>query len=167
MLSRLLEIGALCSETQIEPGEDGEPTLNGAATENALVRLALDAGMDVAALRRERPRLSIRLRSESYRFMVTTHRQEETGRVLMAVKGSPEEVLDLCTLEMTPDGPRPLTPERRAATEHANASMAKAALRVLGFACREAEGAAPLPWQELTWVGLAGMADPVRPGPRR
>lgn len=164
LVSRLLEIGALCSETQIEPGEDGEPALNGSATENALVRLALDSGLDVAELRRERPRLSIRLRSESYRFMVTTHRQEGTEQVLVAVKGSPEEVLELCTAEATPDGPRPLTPERRAAIKRANAGMAKAALRVLGFACREADGSGTPSWRELTWIGLAGMADPVRPG---
>lgn len=164
LLSRLLEIGALCSETQIEPGEGGEPALNGSATENALVRLALDAGQDVAALRLERPRLSIRHRSESYRFMVTTHREAGTERVLAAVKGSPEEVLDLCASEATPDGPRPLTPERRAAIAQANAGMARAALRVLGFACREAEGAGAPPLRELTWLGLAGMADPVRPG---
>ncbi len=70
---------------------------------------------------------------------------------------------------------RPLTAERHAAILRANDAMAADALRVLGFAFgsvpdgMEPEGsgdagAASVPVAGLTWIGLAGLADPVRPG---
>jgi Ca2+-transporting ATPase len=164
----LLRIGILCSETQIEAGPDGRPALSGTATENALVQLALDQGMDAGALRRECPRETIRYRTEAYRFMVTTHRSAGTEEVLVAVKGSPEEVLGRCAWRLEGGQRLALTPEDRATVEQANAEMAGEALRVLGFACKridEAEAdeeAAAV--TGLTWLGLAGMADPVRPG---
>src|SRR5207248_6315435 len=82
---------------------------------------------------------------------------------------SPAEVLERCRFEMTARGHRhKLTPRRRAAIERQNEEMADRALRVLGFAYRETEArpssGSDLPIEDLTWVGLAGMADPVRPG---
>ena len=179
-LARLLEIGVLCSDTTIGIDGHGGSELNGTATENAIVRLALDTGIDAASLRTARPRLAVRHRSEAYRFMVTVHPlrdgKDETASsvVLIAVKGSPADVLDRCGWELGPLGKRrALTRKRREAIERANAGMADQALRVLGFACAEAEGPdaaaangnGTLP-EELTWVGLAGLADPVRPGMR-
>jgi Ca2+-transporting ATPase len=177
-LARLLEVAVLCSETLLETDPHGRLTLNGTATESALVRLALELGMDVEDLRARRPRLAIWLRTETYRFMVTTHglagRDEATrGRVLVAVKGSPAELLDRCAWELERDGtPRALTPERRSAIEQSNAAMAEDALRVLGFAFKEIDenGESDADGQrlatDLIWVGLAGLADPVRPGMR-
>ena len=161
----LLRIGALCSETAIAPGSDGTPLLDGTATENALVQLALDAGLDVQAERRQWPRLSIQHRSDAYRFMVTRHRGPD-GRVLVAVKGSPEEVLALCAARLGKSGATALTEADRAETERANLAMAEGALRVLGFAFKEvaADADADIEAADLTWVGLAGLADPVRPG---
>ena len=91
--ARLLQIAILCSETQIEIDASGRTTLNGSATENALVQLALDLGFDALALRQDCPKLSMQYRTETYRFMVTTHRQARQSEVLVAIKGSPAEVL--------------------------------------------------------------------------
>jgi Ca2+-transporting ATPase len=126
----------------------------------------------VVALRTAHPRLSIRHRTEAYRFMLTTH-AAETG-LLVAVKGNPLEVLELCRRELLSDGTyQPLDPERRAAIERSNMVMADGALRVLGFAFAEVDesGAAamtvsPSASDGLVWVGLAGLADPLRPGMR-
>ncbi len=164
-LVRLLLIGALCSEAEIERDRYGKPALNGTATENALVRLAMDAGMDVEAERRRWPRLSIRHRSDAYRFMLTRHRC--AGRMLVAVKGSPEEVLELCAMRLTGCGPRPMTAADRAEIARANMAMAERALRVLGCAYQEFaaddDAAIHAGASELIWVGLAGLTDPVRP----
>ena len=59
------------------------------------------------------------------------------GSRLVAVKGSPLEVLALCTHELERGSPQEITPERRAAIAEANAAMAAQAMRVLGFAYRE------------------------------
>jgi Ca2+-transporting ATPase len=172
-LARMLEIGVLCSETGIEDNGRGGRRLTGTATENALVQQALESEVDAAALRQRHPTLSVRQRTESYRFMATIHSMPDGDGVrglLVGVKGSPLEVLERCWWELKANGERqPLTPGRRADIERANAGMAEDALRVLGFAYREIADATPadaaeLPIADLTWVGLTGLADPVRPG---
>lgn len=180
-LAWLLRVAVLCSDAGLT-GRDGgriEPT--GSATEGALMRLALDAGLDVERLREAHPLLAVRRRSEGYRYMATAHRDRhppslpDGGAVLIAVKGSPAEVLDLCAWELRDGARRPLTAERREAILRVNAAMATGGLRVLGFAFGsvpeeaglndgdDANGGA-VPVAGLTWIGLAGLADPVRPG---
>ncbi len=159
-LHRLLQLGVLCSETEI--AADGRPS--GSATENALVACAQQAGLDPLTERRRAPRLWSRYRSEAYRFMTTGHRLTDRDSSLVAVKGSPPEVLALCEHELSGGERVPLTPKRRDVITRANAAMAERALRVLGFAFREDPTPEPGPVSELTWVGLAGLADPVRDG---
>lgn len=167
-LRMLLLVGALCSETEVEE-RDGQMQLSGSATEIALVQAALDHDIDVSELRRRYVRRSIQHRTEAYRFMATTHADE--ARVLIAVKGSPGEVLARCAFEALPDGTRQiLTARRRAQIEAQNAKMAEQALRVLGMAYRELQvpgadlEAGELHIEELIWSGLVGLADPVRSG---
>ncbi|MBH5397558.1 cation-transporting P-type ATPase [Bradyrhizobium sp. CNPSo 4010] len=167
-LRMLLLVGALCSETEVEE-RDGQTQLSGSATEIALVQAALDHDIDVSELRRRYVRRSIQHRTEAYRFMATTHADE--ARVLIAVKGSPGEVLARCAFEALPDGTRQiLTAARRAQIEAQNAKMAEQALRVLGMAYRELQvpgadlEAGEIQTEELIWSGLVGLADPVRSG---
>jgi P-type Ca2+ transporter type 2C len=165
-LKGILTVACLCSDTEIEDS-DGQLVLNGSGTENALVRAALDRGVDARALRQEFPRLSVQHRSEAYRFMASTH--ANGGKVLMAVKGSPLEVLARCRWEALPGGgQQELTPARFLDIERLNLSMAQQGLRVLGFAHGEpgfvysGQGFSGI--DDLTWLGLMGMADPIRPG---
>ena len=58
----LLQLTALCSDVCIEMNK-GAPQLWGTLTEIALVRAALDAGIDVIALRQQHPLLRVQLRS--------------------------------------------------------------------------------------------------------
>ena len=173
-LAWLLRVGVLCSDAGLEE-QDGALVPTGSATEGALVRLAMDAGLDVAALREAHPRLAVRHRTDDYRFMATAHRTASGASpggddALVAVKGSPAEVLELCAWDLCCGTRKPLTAQRRAAILRANNAMAADALRVLGFAFGETsepamlDGDDAVPVAGLTWVGLAGMADPVRPG---
>lgn len=160
----LLQIAALCNESTLE-GPPGAPTLRGSATENALLALALDGGIDVPGLRAKRPVLAVNYRSQSRLFMSTLHRGA-AGRQLLAVKGNPPEVLALCGSYLR-DGRRcPLGDDTRQDILAANEGMAGRALRVLGFAygfTREESWNAD-DGQALVWLGLAGMADPLRDG---
>ncbi len=156
----LLHAAVLCNETELT-AEGGAFTLHGSPTENALIELALAAGVEVPALRARHPRLAIEYRAENRLYMSTVH--AAGAQRLRAVKGSPPEVLALCTHVLRAGRLELLTEELRQQLLDENAHMAAEALRVLAFAyaladnARAAEGG-------LVFLGFAGMADPVRAG---
>ncbi len=158
---RLLEVVALCNEVRMNGGRDRR-RFDGSATEVALLELAVKAGLDIGNLRQRHPQLDIRHRAEDRPYMVTVHPWEE-GQQLIAVKGSPEQVLERCRDYLQEGKVRRLTKAKRAAILRENERMAGAALRVLGmaYALAPAESEPPEQW---IWLGLAGMADPLRPG---
>ena len=98
-------------------------------------------------------------------MMSTVHRAD--GRYLQYTKGAPDEVLKRCDSVLEGGKAVPLTPERRAAILEANKNMAGQALRVLSAAFRSHDGmpdCAPESLeQHLTFLGLVGMIDPIRP----
>ncbi len=159
-LRRLLEVVVLCNES--EAGGDGEPVV-GSSTETALLLGAMAAGIEVAPLRRELPRSSVQYRSEGRPYMKTVHRLAD-GRQLIAVKGSPSSVLAMCDQMQVNGTCSELDDDIRAALLAGNETMAADALRVLGVAYVEIEAGASHNGQRLTWLGLVGMADPLRSG---
>jgi Ca2+-transporting ATPase len=163
-LLRLAHVAVLCNETEVN-GSEGGYELKGSATESALVHLAIAAGVAVDALRRQYPRLRVEYRTENQNYMRTVHAVQGGGK-LVAVKGSPFEVLEMCNWWIK-DGERlPLTETDRAAIRIENERMAAEALRVLGFAYAELAQADQSAPEEFTWLGLTGMADPLRQGVR-
>jgi Ca2+-transporting ATPase len=162
-LQQLLMVSTLCNETELYK-DNGREVLRGTPTENALVRLALDAGFDVAALRREYPLLKVNYRSETRLFMGTLHQHDSRGTFL-ALKGSPMDILALCDRQIKNGRELPLTEEDRAAIEVQNENMAGRALRILGLAYAERDNREdPIETNSLIWVGMIGMADPIREG---
>ncbi|MCL6609884.1 MAG: HAD-IC family P-type ATPase, partial [Geminicoccaceae bacterium] len=160
----LLAVASLCSEVELD-GDGPGPTLEGSPTETALVRLALEAGLDVRGLRAARPRIRLVPRSEERPWMASIHRLPG-GRCLLAVKGSPAAVLERCGAVRERDRLVPLDPERRRRALAMNESMAAEGLRVLGFAIAERATTEPEAIEDLAWLGLVGLADPIRPGMR-
>jgi Ca2+-transporting ATPase len=162
-LLRLMQIVSLCSETVIH-GSPEEHELEGSATENALVELALNAGLDVPALREQFSTRSTRYRAEGRPYMSTLHSSRD-GEHLLAVKGSPDQVLAVCDHQIRNGRRVRLTEQARELILAANDRMAGDALRVLGVAYRDlGSGRMPAKTAKLTWLGLAGMADPMRAG---
>jgi len=159
----LLEVSCLCSEVEVN-ARNGERQLEGSSTEVALVSCAERNGIDLDALRRAKPRLSLQQRTDTYRFMVTTHADD--GQLLIAMKGSPSDVLGRCQYEAMPaDGYKPLTPERRAAIATQNEVLAGKGLRILGFAHAHVAGpnTSAVVDSAMIWLGAAGLHDPIRP----
>ena len=162
-LKELMHIVTLCSDTEFNDVE-GERKQTGSATEKALVDMAMNAGLDVEALRDSHPRLRGRDRAEGRPYMTTLHPWSK-GKHLLAVKGSPEEVLQMCDHQLRNGRKTELTDDAREAIIKANERMAGDALRVLGMAYRELdEPTMPRSTGHLVWLGLAGMADPMRDG---
>ncbi|MGB5177199.1 MAG: HAD-IC family P-type ATPase, partial [Gammaproteobacteria bacterium] len=162
-LVRLLQVVSLCSDVEVS-GTASDWTLEGSATEKALVELALQAGVDVKALRKQCPKLRTRDRAEGRPYMTTLH-PYENGKHLLAVKGSPDEVLEMCTFQVKQGKRVRLTKKSRQTIIIENERLAGDALRVLGVAYRELdEDKMPAKTGQLVWLGLAGMADPMRTG---
>lgn len=158
-LAWLMHVSVLCSETEIVQHRNGAYTLHGSPTENALLDMAIMAGVDVIQMRAHYPLRRMQLRAENRNFMSSLHVNRQ-GQ-LLAVKGSPNEVLALCSWHLQHGQLEPLTDADRHAIGIANDRMAGEALRVLGAAYCEREG----PDEDtsrldgLIWLGLIGMAE--------
>jgi Ca2+-transporting ATPase len=168
-LLKLLHVLTLCNESEaIRQGN--EYLVDGSPTENALLYLAIGSGVDVLGLRTDYPLIKINHRSENRNFVATLHKTANPPGRLLAVKGSPTEVLADCNYQLRKGKRIVLTPEDRLAIETENERMAGEGLRVLGAAyALFHQGEMPSETgmdagEELIWVGLVGMGDPIRPG---
>ena len=153
---------ALCSDANWTPeGAQGEPT------EAALVNFAAAEGLKKPVLEEKQPRVAEAPFDSSRKMMSTVHRID--GGFVQYTKGAPDEVLRLCTAYVESGEIRPMTEEKRQAILLDNKSMADRALRVLAAAQRLWSDTLPEDIspesleQELCFIGLAGMIDPVRP----
>jgi Ca2+-transporting ATPase len=165
-LLRLLHVSVLCSETVISRNAGGEYFLQGSPTENALVLAAIGAEVEVLRLREKYPMVKMNHRADNRNFMSTVHTVEPEGQ-LVTVKGSPLEVLALCRWYVRDGKKLPLTEQERLEIEIANERMAGEALRVLGMAYAQLDHNQEAdPAKGLIWLGLVGMADPIRDGVR-
>jgi Ca2+-transporting ATPase len=163
-LELMLDVSALCSDTQLVDNGSGGMKANGSSTEAALVDFAIAAGLDVAELRQRYPNVKTEARTESRKLMATFHERPGKRGYLLAVKGSPLEVLDRCSTWLCRGEVVPLTEDSRRIIRRQNERMASEALRVLGMAYAEHDSEQPSSDSDLTWLGLTGLADPPRPG---
>ena len=160
----LMTAMALCSDAQYDE-EAGQAV--GEPTECALVNDAAKAGMKGAQLRKAYPRVAEAPFDSMRKMMSTIHRLED-GSIVQFTKGAPDVVLGRCTHALVKGEVVEMTDAIRAEILKANKAMADKALRVLCAARRDLSA---MPdsldpealEQNLTYIGLSGMIDPVRP----
>jgi Ca2+-transporting ATPase len=163
-LQLLLQGGLLCSDAILEEKE-GKWFVKGDPTEGALVVAAVKAGLRETEMRLENPRIEEIPFSSERKRMSTIHQMAD-GKNTAFMKGAPEVVLQRCSHILEDGGIRELNEAEKTKILKVNEEMAQAALRVLGFACREC--AEPIECSEehiehhMVFVGLAGMMDPPR-----
>lgn len=180
-LRHALTIGALCVTAELPPEESnnaGVPGEEDAAAvgdpmEVALLLAARQLGIDRSDLLAKHPELGQMAFDPESRLMASAHRWDEAAE-LVAVKGAPGAVIDAAVAVSTgPAGePEPLTSEARAEWLERNRELAAMGLRVLALAERRlTRGAAEAdrtqagtPYEDLTLLGLVGLADPPREG---
>ena len=155
---------ALCSDAEYD-ADAGEAV--GEPTECALVNDAAKNGMIKTQLKEEYVRVG-EAPFDSLRKMMSTVHETKEHEIIQFTKGAPDEVLKCCTHAMVNGQKVPMTEEVRTAILKSNKSMADRALRVLCGACRQwdkmPESTEPeFLEQDLTYFGLSGMIDPVRP----
>lgn len=154
---------ALCSDAQLDEHHDavGEPT------ECALVNYAYSLSLDKDSLKAQLPRIG-EAPFDSLRKMMSTVHKHADGSIIQFTKGAPDEVLKRCTHFWRQDEIVPLTDSERGRILQQNKDMADRALRVLCAAMRIWD-APPASFdstcleQNLCYIGLTGMIDPIRP----
>ncbi len=183
-----LWVGALNNDAVLEETEreDGEKEFRmvGDPTEGSILVAAYKAGGEIAALNKAYPRTNEIPFDSDFKRMVTVHTvddprlndispySEEKGRgsIVVAVKGAPDVVLNLCTHYQPIDNgvQAVLDEDTKQQILAANDEMTGNALRVLGVAFRMVN---EMPSQvereelekDLVFIGLIGMIDPARP----
>lgn len=186
-LTTALWVAALANDAQLEsqPDSDGEQAERavGDPTETALLIAAAKAGARREQLEQSYPRIDEIPFDSARKRMTTVHKIMRPSPddpspfyddalqewEIAAIKGAPDVILDLCThYQKMDDQTVPMTDELREGVLEANASLARAALRVLAVAFRVErdvpdEATPEAVEHDFIFVGLAGMIDPPRP----
>lgn len=155
---------ALCTDAEVQ----GENTVVGEPTEAALVSYALTLGMNKNNLKKEQPRVGEAPFDSMRKMMSTVHELPGQTGFIQFTKGAPDEVLKKCSQIEAAGNIIPMADSDRARVLADNKRMANKALRVLACAYRKYD-ALPSSFDaeslenELVFIGLVGMIDPVRP----
>lgn len=146
----------LCNDGVIGEERIGDPT------ELALLDLARRYGITRSELEKEMPRRGEIAFDSDRKMMSTFHRQ--AGKNVTYTKGAPDRVLQKCNGLFLNGRSVPMTREHKKRIEEAAKEMSSLALRTLALAYHEG-GEGPTE-SGLTFLGLVGMKDPVRPEAR-
>jgi Ca2+-transporting ATPase len=163
---------ALCTDAVLRDGG-----LVGDPTEGAMVVLAEKGGIDVARLRRERPRLLEVPFDSDYKFMATFHRwRDNQGQEVVRcfLKGAPDVLAARADRYLGDEQIMEFDDAARARCVRANASLAEQGMRVLAVGAQDFPAAgfdvAEDPKDMLDRVvlmALVGIVDPPRPQARQ
>ena len=155
---------SLCSDAEFDTDAG---TAVGEPTECALVNYAEKLGLSKNIQKNEFVRVG-EVPFDSMRKMMTTVHKTQDNKLIQFTKGAPDEILKRCTKALVGENVVELTDEIRADILGANKAMADKALRVLASAYKDLD-AEPTVYEsdavenDLCFVGLVGMIDPVRP----
>jgi P-type Ca2+ transporter type 2C len=156
---RILEIGVLCNDASKDGGGfAGEPI------DTALLEAAAARGIDIESSRSAHP-LRFEFTFDNRRKLMSVVYDHQTD-LWVGVKGAPEEVLAHSTRVLTEGGESSLADSERLALREMEERITFEGLRVVAFAqARRPRGEVSQEEAEsgLTFVGLAGLADPPRP----
>lgn len=155
---------SLCSDAEFDTEAN---TAVGEPTEAALVNYA----ETLALSKNEQKNVFVRIGEvpfDSGRKMMSTVHKTGDGRLVQFTKGAPDELLKRCTKALVGGNAVELTDSVRADILSANKSMADKALRVLAAAVKDLDSepeeyTSEAVENDLCFVGLVGMIDPVRP----
>ena len=153
---------ALCSDANLNEKDQAE----GEPTECALVNFACSVGLKKQDLEKATPRVDEAPFDSGRKMMSTIHAVE--GKYVQYTKGGPDVILARCTRCYENGQILPMTEEKYAQIMASNKAMADKALRVLAAAMRSwdtkpADNSPEFLEQDLIFIGLTGMIDPVRP----
>ncbi|MDD5468848.1 MAG: HAD-IC family P-type ATPase [Anaerolineales bacterium] len=178
-----LHAGLLCNNAALDEDGTGQWSVVGDPTEGALIVAAIKAGIDPQVEQEAYPRVDEVPFDSRERRMATIHQVEsdqlkvpglEVGRnfsssnlhpapSLVFAKGAPETILPGCARQQDGAEIVDLSAADRERFWNINTEMAAQALRVLALAYKVIHDESRAPFDDLIFLGFAGMIDPPRP----
>jgi len=161
-LGMAVRAGVLCNDSTLRE-DNGTWRIEGDPTEGALLVLGGKTGFTQDMANEAWPRLDCIPFESQHRFMATYHRDSDDEPWIF-VKGAPERIFEMCSMQLGNEGERPLDVDywRRMVTD-----TAAQGLRVLALACKRA-----VPQGDclsfcdtesgFTLLALVGIIDPPR-----
>lgn len=104
VLDQILRAALLCNDASLQQDDEfnrpakNQYQVNGDPMEGALLVADLKAGLDLETVAKQFPRTDLIPFESEHRFMATLH-HDHTGNAFIYLKGAPEQVLEMCTLQ--------------------------------------------------------------------
>jgi Ca2+-transporting ATPase len=165
-LNATIKIGVLCNNAAVTHRENGSsPDIVGQPLEIALLVAGQKAGYTRSDLLEQYPEEREFAFDAERKMMATIHTHGgDEGAYLVAVKGAPEAVLEVCTHFRHNGGASDLSDEERKRWQQRNEESAAGGLRVLGLAYKIVDSVDVDPYSRLTFLGMSALLDPPRNG---
>ena len=168
----LAEVAASCNTADLRASSSSGTDAAGSApagdpTEVALLEMAAAAGADVTTATREARRRRLFRFDPKLKLMSVV--DQRGGRLVVSVKGAPEEVMARVTRILVDGAEPPVTDGYRARVAGVMEGYGRQGLRVLALARRRLPAGSAVPTaraeaeRDLCLIGLAALQDPPRP----
>ncbi|MDA3970857.1 MAG: cation-transporting P-type ATPase [Desulfobulbaceae bacterium] len=163
LFNKIAETSLLCNDANLV-NENSKWLIEGDPTEGALTVLAIKAGKNVDETNQHFPRIDAIPFESEHRFMGTLHRDKEQNSSFICLKGAPEKIIEMCSLQVEEGGDAPLN---NSYWQELIIEFAERGQRVLALARKNVEFSK----NELHMVdmdggfsllGLVGIIDPPR-----
>ena len=163
-LVECLRAGILCNDSMLFNDDTGWH-VQGDPTEGALFVPAIKGGMDLTEQKNRFPRLDVLPFESEHQYMATLHKNEDSRKRLIYIKGAVEAVLTRCDSQLDAGGSGSDLDADKILYQVEN--MANMGLRVLAFARKELPAVVDGITHDdvrsdLVFIGLMAMIDPPR-----
>lgn len=167
-LTELALAATLCNDAELRPHKDQAWTMEGDPMEGALLTFAGKAGINQGQVRSDWERIDAIPFDAQHRFMATLNLNstDDSENAFIFVKGAPEKILDMCSLQRTLDGGSEALDRdywRRAAESVANEGQRVLAFAVIPVARDHGTLSHDHVQSDLILLGMTGLIDPPRP----
>ncbi len=158
----LLRAGVLCNEATLSEG--AEPEIQGDPVDTALIKAALNAGLDPGRERKDTPKVNEIPFSSERKMMTTIHMRD--GHHVAFTKGAPGPVLARCTCCQEGTQEYVLEDSHCKGIRQRVSELQSRGFYILGVARRELPESMSVDQAEggMTFLGLLALIDPPRPG---
>ncbi|TFG11705.1 cation-transporting P-type ATPase [Candidatus Thorarchaeota archaeon] len=161
VLRKLIMVGVLCNDASVDVEKIAtEERAIGDPLEVALSIMGLKAGMKRDELIEELPDERMVAFDPEANMMATYHRKDDD--YLVAVKGAAGDILGNSSRILTKNGTSRLSKSDKEDWMQYNESLAEEGLRVIALAQKTLKDKKAAPYEDLIFLGLAGMLDPPR-----